>query len=52
MQLVSMTDRRSGAGFGPNYPLTNTAVTGLMGNAAQGYFSDQGPFPDWRNISQ
>ncbi len=32
-------------GFGPNYPLTNTAVTGLVGNAAPGYFSDAGPFP-------
>lgn len=32
-------------GFGPNYPLTNTAVTGLVGNAAPGYFSDPGPFP-------
>ncbi len=33
-------------GFAPNYPLTNTAVTGLIGNAAPGYFSDPGPFPD------
>ena len=33
-------------GFGPNYPLTNTAVTGNVGNAAQGYFSDPGPFPE------
>ena len=33
-------------GFGPNYPLTNTAVTGLVGNAAPGYFSDPGPFPE------
>ena len=32
-------------GFGPNYPLTNTAVTGEVGNAAPGYFSDPGPFP-------
>ena len=32
-------------GFPPNYPLTNTAVTGLVGNAAPGYFSDPGPFP-------
>lgn len=32
-------------GFAPNYPLTNTAVTGLVGNAAPGYFSDPGPFP-------
>lgn len=32
-------------GFAPNYPLTNTRVTGLVGNAAPGYFSDPGPFP-------
>jgi len=32
-------------GFGPNYPLTNTAVTGEVGNAAEGYYSDAGPFP-------
>ena len=32
-------------GFGPNYPLTNTAVTGVVENAAPGYFSDPGPFP-------
>lgn len=32
-------------GFAPNYPLTNTAVTGQIGNAAPGYFSDPGPFP-------
>lgn len=32
-------------GFGPNYPLTNTDVTGLVGNAAPGYYSDPGPFP-------
>ncbi|MEE3236963.1 MAG: TonB-dependent receptor [Pseudomonadota bacterium] len=32
-------------GFGPNYPLTNTAVTGMVGSAAPGYFSDPGPFP-------
>ncbi|MGC6522237.1 MAG: TonB-dependent receptor [Candidatus Micropelagos thuwalensis] len=35
----------SGVGFPPNYPLTNTAVTGVVGNAAPGYFSDPGPFP-------
>jgi outer membrane receptor protein involved in Fe transport len=34
------------AGFAPNYPLTNTSVTGEIGNAAPGYFSDPGPFPD------
>ncbi len=32
-------------GFAPNYPLTNVAVTGEIGNAAPGYFSDPGPFP-------
>ena len=32
-------------GFLPNYPLTNTSVTGLIGNAGPGYFSDPGPFP-------
>lgn len=32
-------------GFGPNYPLTNTAVTGEVGNASPGYFSEAGPFP-------
>ena len=31
-------------GFAPNYPLTNTSVTGEIGNAAPGYFSDPGPF--------
>jgi len=33
-------------GFGPNFPLTNTGTTGLIGNAAPGYFSDPGPFPE------
>ena len=33
-------------GFARNFPLTNTAVTGEVGNAAPGYFSDPGPFPD------
>ena len=33
-------------GFGPNFPLTNIATTGLIGNAAPGYFSDPGPFPE------
>lgn len=32
--------------FAPNYPLTNTAVTGAIGNASPGYFSDAGPFPE------
>ena len=31
-------------GFPANYPLTNTEVTGEIGNAAPGYFSDPGPF--------
>ena len=33
-------------GFAPNYPLTNTSVTGEIGNASPGYFSDPGPFPE------
>lgn len=33
-------------GFGPNYPLTNTAVTGEVGSAQAGFFSDPGPFPE------
>ena len=33
-------------GFAPNYPLTNTAVTGPVGNAQEGWYSDPGPFPD------
>jgi len=33
-------------GFAPNFPLTNTAVTGEIGNAAPGFFSDPGPFPE------
>lgn len=32
-------------GFAPNYPLTNVSVTGVVGNAQAGYFSDPGPFP-------
>ncbi|MBU1287349.1 MAG: TonB-dependent receptor [Alphaproteobacteria bacterium] len=32
-------------GFAPNYPLTNTDVTGMIGNASPGYFSQPGPFP-------
>ena len=31
--------------FAPNFPLTNTAVTGEIGSASPGYFSDPGPFP-------
>ena len=34
------------AGYAPNYPLTNTDVTGEINNASPGYFSDPGPFPD------
>jgi outer membrane receptor protein involved in Fe transport len=33
-------------GFGPNYPLTNTSVTGLVGDASPGWYSDPGPFSD------
>ena len=32
-------------GFPDNYPLTNTAVTGMVASASPGYFSDPGPFP-------
>ena len=32
-------------GFAPNYPLTNTDVTGAVGNASPGYYSEAGPFP-------
>ncbi|MEL6200554.1 MAG: TonB-dependent receptor, partial [Pseudomonadota bacterium] len=32
-------------GFAPNFPLTNVDATGPVGNAAPGYFSDPGPFP-------
>jgi len=34
------------AGFPDNYPLTNTAVTGAIGSAQEGFFSDPGPFPE------
>jgi len=33
-------------GFAPNYPLTNTEVTGEVGDASPGFFSDPGPFPE------
>ena len=33
-------------GFAPNYPLTNTTVTGVVGDAQEGWYSDPGPFPD------
>lgn len=48
VNAVSYADDGMGGrvlGFGPNYPLTNTSVTGMVGNAAPGYFSDPGPFP-------
>ena len=32
------------AGWAPNYPLTNTSVTGLVGNAGDGYYTYPGPF--------
>jgi len=32
-------------GFAPNYPLTNTDVTGEIGIASPGYYSEAGPFP-------
>ncbi|MEM5518184.1 TonB-dependent receptor [Henriciella sp. AS95] len=32
-------------GFAPNYPLTNTDVTGEVGLASPGYYSEAGPFP-------
>ncbi|MYE30800.1 MAG: TonB-dependent receptor plug domain-containing protein [Gammaproteobacteria bacterium] len=32
-------------GFGPNYPLTNPSVSGLVGNAGEGYYTYPGPFP-------
>ena len=31
-------------GWAPNYPLTNTSVTGMVGNAAPGYYTYPGPF--------
>lgn len=34
------------SGFAPNFPLTNTSVTGEVGAASPGYFSDPGPFPE------
>lgn len=33
-------------GFAQNYPLTNTSVTGVVGSAGAGYYSDAGPFPE------
>ncbi|MBB40354.1 MAG: TonB-dependent receptor [Hyphomonas sp.] len=33
-------------GFAPNYPLTNTDVTGEIGSAYPGYYSQPGPFPE------
>ncbi|MEJ2256795.1 MAG: TonB-dependent receptor [Woeseiaceae bacterium] len=37
---------RVSTGFAPNYPLTNTSVTGPIGDAQEGWYSDPGPFPD------
>ena len=34
------------SGWGPNYPLTNTSVSGLVGNAGEGYYTYPGPFPE------
>ena len=42
--MVQYTD--GSVGFAPNYPLTNTDVTGPIGDAYPGYFSEAGPFPD------
>jgi outer membrane receptor protein involved in Fe transport len=33
-------------GFPDNYPLTNIDVTGEIGSASPGYYSDAGPFPE------
>ncbi|MEE2921776.1 MAG: TonB-dependent receptor [Pseudomonadota bacterium] len=33
-------------GFAPNYPLTNIDVTGQIGSAYPGYYSEAGPFPE------
>ena len=49
LQATSYADDGAGGrvlGFGPNYPLTNTEVTGEIGNASPGYYSEYGPFPD------
>ena len=42
--MVQYTD--GSVGFAPNYPLTNTEVTGEIGSASPGYFSQPGPFPE------
>ena len=42
--MVQYTD--GSVGFAPNYPLTNTDVTGPIGDAYPGYFSEAGPFPE------
>ena len=42
---VNVIGFNGNTGFAPNFPLTNTAVTGEIGNASPGYFSDAGPFP-------
>ncbi|MDE0006198.1 MAG: TonB-dependent receptor plug domain-containing protein, partial [Rhodospirillaceae bacterium] len=33
-------------GFAPNYPLTNTSVTGTINNASPGFYTYPGPFPE------
>ncbi|WP_338446876.1 TonB-dependent receptor [Pelagerythrobacter marensis] len=43
-ELVRGSDGET-RGFSPIYPFTNTEVTGIVGNAAPGYFSDPGPLP-------
>ena len=40
---VAYTD--GSIGFAPNYPLTQTDVTGEIGSAFPGYYSEAGPFP-------
>ncbi|MAI91586.1 TonB-dependent receptor [Ponticaulis sp.] len=42
--MVEYTDGT--IGFAPNYPLTNTDVTGEIGSASPGYYSEAGPFPE------
>mgnify|MGYP007000256309 len=41
---VAYTD--GSIGFAPNYPLTQTDVTGEIGSASPGYYSVAGPFPE------
>ena len=44
-ELVRGSDGET-RGFSPIYPFTNTEVTGIVGNAAPGYYSDPGPLPE------